>query len=330
MISIIIPAYNAERYIKRTLNSIICQYEGSFEIIVINDGSKDKTLEILNQYKNVEYIKIINKENTGVSDTRNIGLKVASGDLIMFCDADDEYDNKLINYIKEDFKQIENLEYIAFGRIDINGKKNRLCNDHKELKIYDTYNAFVLQKFCTGKPTFSVCNKVYLSKIIKENNIQFNTNLKFCEDLDFNLQYLKYCKKIIEDYRVNYIRYCNNDSTVYKAIPNYLEKNINIIDEISKREKKYDKKVYKKLINHILIVDLNRLFSGIDNNNSNYKIFKKECKKVYKYLIKYEIDMDFEKNVRNILFFRLFKLRMFLILYFVSVKFGNVIRKGRK
>ena len=83
-LSIIIPAYNAENYIEKCLNSI--EDKDSIEIIVINDGSTDKTMEILNKYKN---IKIINNTNHGVSYSRNSGLKVASGKYIMFVDSDD-------------------------------------------------------------------------------------------------------------------------------------------------------------------------------------------------------------------------------------------------
>ena len=89
-ISIIIPAYNCEKYIERCVKSILCQTYHNLEIIVINDGSKDNTIKVLKKLGNEDNrIVVINKENTGVSDTRNLGLEKATGDYIGFVDSDD-------------------------------------------------------------------------------------------------------------------------------------------------------------------------------------------------------------------------------------------------
>lgn len=90
LVSIIVPVYNAEKYLDRCLKSIINQSLKDIEIILINDGSIDRSIEICNYYKIKDSrIKVIDKENTGVSDSRNIGIELAKGEYIGFVDADD-------------------------------------------------------------------------------------------------------------------------------------------------------------------------------------------------------------------------------------------------
>ena len=89
-ISIIVPIYNCEKYLKRCLESIINQTYNNLEIILLNDGSSDNSLKIIKEYKKKDNrIIVIDKKNTGVSDTRNIGIQKASGKYICFCDSDD-------------------------------------------------------------------------------------------------------------------------------------------------------------------------------------------------------------------------------------------------
>src|SRR5580698_6746094 len=110
LISVIIPSYNAEKYITDCLNSIIQQTYTSWEIIVINDGSTDKTLEILNQNKYKEKITVITIANGGAAAARNIGLKNAVGEFIQFLDADDiilpDKFEKQINGFSEDIDMV--------------------------------------------------------------------------------------------------------------------------------------------------------------------------------------------------------------------------------
>ena len=95
-ISIIVPIYNTEQYLERCLQSLINQDYKNIEIILVNDGSEDNSLDICNKYKNKDNrIIVIDKEHTGVSDTRNIGIKRATGDYIGFVDSDDYIDKDM-------------------------------------------------------------------------------------------------------------------------------------------------------------------------------------------------------------------------------------------
>ena len=114
-ITVIVHAYNVEKYIGKCLDSLINQNKKEFEIIVVNDGSKDKTLEIVNMYKskNQEKIRILTQQNQGLSAARNNGIKMAEGKYVMFVDSDDEID---VNLLEKLWNKIEEFQYdvVAF------------------------------------------------------------------------------------------------------------------------------------------------------------------------------------------------------------------------
>ena len=90
LVSVIVPVYNTEKYLEYCINSILKQTHRNIEIILVDDGSTDKSLSICNQYKKIdERINVISKQNTGVSDSRNIGVNNAKGEYILFVDSDD-------------------------------------------------------------------------------------------------------------------------------------------------------------------------------------------------------------------------------------------------
>lgn len=330
LISVIIPVYNGANYIERVVKSIMdSNNDNYFELIVVNDGSTDNTCEILNKLqKKYININVINKKNTGVSGSRNCGIKSSKGNWLVFCDADDEYEPGLINKVYKDISSYDNLSVVVYGRTDFYCNKKIVCNDHKDIKLYS--DNYVYDRLCSGKISFSVCNKAYKKEIINKYNICFDDNLRLSEDLDFNLQYFNYCNKILEDFTCSYYRYCNNGSTLYKKNSDFFVENINIIDSLNSKYKNvYDENIFNRLYSHFIIISLNRLFTGIDENTGSYSIFKDECKKIYSYYSKNNISLYYKKNKRNLILFGLFKLKMFYVLYIVSVKIGNIFRKLR-
>ena len=120
--SVIVPVYNAEEYLDKCLNSILKQTNQDFEVICINDGSTDKSLDILNKYK--DDIIIINEENSGVSIARNNGVKKASGKYLVFVDSDDYLENKLLE--KVDNVSKNNPDIIRFGNIEIDDENKNI------------------------------------------------------------------------------------------------------------------------------------------------------------------------------------------------------------
>lgn len=206
-ISIIVPVYNVEKYIKKCLDSIVNQTYKNLEIIIINDGSTDDSLSIVEKYqKKDKRILLMNQINQGVSVARNNALKCASGDYIMFIDSDDwlELDtcHKLIDKIEKEKSDIVIFNFIK----EFNSKsvKNLNYDENFDLSIKENYDKFLSVMIA---PFYKVKNLKYLglgyafNKIIKRDCIK---NVKFpfeglCaynEDIMFYLQLFKNAKII--------------------------------------------------------------------------------------------------------------------------------------
>lgn len=212
MISIIVPVYNSELYLKKCLDSIISQTYENIEIICIDDNSSDDSLRILQEYeKKDQRIKVLQKANEGVSLARNAGLDVARGDYILFVDSDDWIDRctcevalqKILeetadlvmwSYIREretesSKKQIFDCDIIFEGK-KVQEKLHRRMIGIVEDELTHPENADAL---CT------VWGKLYCKSIISANHIRFYDIRKIgtYEDGLFNLEYLKYVQKAI-------------------------------------------------------------------------------------------------------------------------------------
>lgn len=190
-ISVIIPVYNAEKYLSETLDSVLNQSFMDFEVIAINDGSKDDSLSILRKYeKKDKRIRVIDKPNTGVSDTRNVGIDKAHGEYICFVDADDLIYVEYLSIIS-DIIDKEKSDIIAFENITFREKNN--CSYNLYNIVENISYKFLLE---TGKMT-SCCTKVFKRVIIKENNIYFDNKMSYGEDLFFSWRVCLLANKII-------------------------------------------------------------------------------------------------------------------------------------
>lgn len=196
-ISIIIPVYNSEKFIDRCLTSILNQTYKDYEIILINDGSTDSSLQILRKYeKNYDFVKVYSQKNHGISYTRNKGIDKAKGEYIIFIDNDDwidkDYLEKYINYIEENNFDIVCGGYKRTTNTDVLFEKNITSLD-------DVYKYL------------APWAKIYKKSIIKDNNIKF-LDFSIGEDVYFNILYYDKIKNFgIINYN-GYNWYNNEDS----------------------------------------------------------------------------------------------------------------------
>ena len=194
LISIILPAYNSEKIIEEAINSVLTQTYENFELIIIDNGSKDNTFEICNKFKN-EKIKYIKLEEANVSNARNVGITNAVGEYITFIDSDDEF---VENFLQTMILEIQktNSDLVTCGFSELYSKKNVLLNFDEVQKIKNTLNSKDYLEILKEKYLFNeLWNKLYKTDIIKNNNIKFDTKLNLGEDFLFNIEYLKYSKK---------------------------------------------------------------------------------------------------------------------------------------
>ena len=182
-VSVIVPIYNAEKYINRCLSSIQKNTYENLEIICINDGSTDNSLQILNEIKkNDERIIIVSQQNSGVSEARNMGIEKSTGDVLSFIDSDDWIHNKYFEILLSVYEK-EKSDVVMCGSIDVNEGKSDEIIDIKGINIKN----ISIDSFFTyaGRNKQMVWGKIYSRNLI--NNIRFKTNLKIGEDTVFNV-----------------------------------------------------------------------------------------------------------------------------------------------
>lgn len=204
-ISIIVPAYNAEKTIKRCIESICALNYHNKEVIVVNDGSIDGTLDILNNLaQKFEHLFIIDKQNGGVSSARNAGLDKATGKFVVFIDSDDYVDSNLLDHY--DVNCSVDMQIQGYKVVDNNGNvKNRV-----ELGEC-VYNNMAQMIYEIERQTSSYIrqpwNKLYNRRIIERNNLRFCESMSIAEDFLFNLCYIEKCKnvKLVNGSSYNYI-----------------------------------------------------------------------------------------------------------------------------
>lgn len=218
LVSIIVPCYNIEKYIENCVQSILKQTFSNFELLLIDDGSSDDTLKVLNNLqKNDKRIKILNHKNRGVSYSRNIGIQQSIADYIIFIDGDDfiEFD-----FIESHIKEIKNQEWVVSGMINV--KQSKKEKNKNFIKLLKSTSDFIIEKknffkLIEYNSLATPCCRVYSSEIIKKNKIQFLENISYQEDLLFNLEYMKHIHNIrlIDYFGYHYIEHDNGSSSRY-------------------------------------------------------------------------------------------------------------------
>lgn len=194
--SIIIPVYNAEKTITACLESILCQEFLNYEIVCVDDGSSDKSYEILKSYEKVnDKINIYRKQNEGVSSARNYGIEKARGEWIFFVDSDDLINRETLNILYANLANY-NTDLILFKIAPFKNnkvKQQRNLNITKMLSKEDVIKSL----FCDFSIKGYVCNKLFKKSIILSNNVKFDTELTINEDLVFCNEYCQYITNAI-------------------------------------------------------------------------------------------------------------------------------------
>lgn len=272
-ISVIIPVYNVEKYLARCLNSIIKNTYKNIEIILVNDGSKDKSQEIIDKYKNKygNIIKAKEQENKGPAEARNVGIEMASGEYLMFIDSDD--------FIKEDYienyvKTLKEADYdlVAGGY-------------HKWIDGKITYTIALQDEPWAKFMIMGPYTKLYKKSFLQENNIKF-VKVNIGEDIYFNLQVNALAKKVkIIDY-VGYYWYTNNES-----ISNTMHKDIKNLEIDKMLNGSYDSLIEKNAINpnnkELIELYYYNFIIGVlqwTTKNTKFKDMSKEYDRLFKWL----------------------------------------------
>ena len=301
--SIIIPVYNTEMYLRKCLDSVKNQTYKNYEVIIINDGSTDNSLDIINEYTKDKRFKVYNKKNSGLSNTRNYALKYVTGDYICFLDSDDYYDPNLLQEVSKLKYEYDIIQWKT-TLVTPEGKKIRKENntlESKEIEIDEL-------KYVEHLETVGL--KCFKTDFFLKNKFKFEPNKNFEDYGLIPLCYAK-AKKIYNlDYYGHYYVQRNNgivaSTNGNKRMETLLYHYNNLIKKIDKDKdiKEHNKEVIKSIISEKLIystcyvslsktnkyVNLVRETTAVENINKNKfkKTFIKHCPTFYALINKFK------------------------------------------
>lgn len=189
LISIVVPIYNSAKTIKKCVQSILNQSYKNFELLLIDDGSKDNSFVLCQSMAMMDSrIKVYHQENGGVSSARNYGIRVATGDYICFVDSDDWVDGDYLDILAS------HMEKGGLTACQLNEGKQR--NDKALFVEYTPGQAQISVMDCHGMQGFP-WNKLFDLDLIHKNQVYFNRNITICEDVLFCVQYLRHMTGLI-------------------------------------------------------------------------------------------------------------------------------------
>lgn len=211
--SIIVPVYNVEDVLERCIDSILSQKYADFELILIDDGSTDKSGEICDRYGREDArVEVYHIANSGVSEARNVGISKAKGEYITFIDSDDYVDATFLeNLIDEDYDFVR----ISYSIVDENGsyKDNAISKEEVYNRIS---NSDIIHLLKNGYLNGAVC-KLYRRSVIESNRIAFDKKINFGEDTLFTVEYLLHIDSVVCK---SCVGYCRVDYTTRSTLSN--------------------------------------------------------------------------------------------------------------
>ena len=278
-ISIIVPIFNSESTLERCLNSLVSQSFDRYEIILVNDGSTDNSERICNsfglRYPCIRYYYI---PNSGVSEARNIGLKEAVGDYILFCDSDDYYEKDALQIM---YNSTQN------GQIDevVAGVRKHYENKHFNENVYckvNTYDDHNLNELIIEMYENYMLNQLWgklfkTSLISGDNQILFNSQLSLGEDLCWMCEFMKRVSSAVSISSVVYNYFVNEGNSLSRRfLPDYFSqiiKSYNLTKELIIEEKRlieYEQNLSIRLLNDFWVG-----MSSINRNSCTLSFFEK-------------------------------------------------------
>lgn len=278
-VSVIVPVYNTEKYLKNCIDSLLKQNFEDYEIIVINDLSPGNAEEIIKSYNDKKIVYIKNKTNKGIGYNRNLGIKKAKGEYVCFIDSDDyvkeDFISKMYNYSKEN-----NLDLCVCDYVNVDEEGNKL----KEFNLSD----FCITNYEGNNKilceiNLAPWNKLYKKDMLVKNKIEFSETLKY-EDLSFVALSIKNSKKIGKiNEQLNYYTIHNNSETTTRDKRVFdIFKQLDIVRNEYKSGKYLDELTVSVLLNYTIQqryqIDkdtqskfIDDAFKYLNDNNIDYK-----------------------------------------------------------
>lgn len=292
-VSVIVPVYNVEKYIEECIKSILSQSLKEIEIIIVNDGTKDKSMEVIKNLLEDERIIVINKQNGGLSSARNEGLKIAKGEYIAFVDSDDYIDTKML---EELYKVTENKKYdIVFSNFIPFSEKGLNKEEEYKDRLQGLKNNAGFGREVYVPELTVVWNKIYKRNFLKEQNLLFTEGI-IHEDNNFTLKAFLLSDKVYYLQKGLYF-YRNREGSIINSLK--IEKQYLSYKKIYEDLKSL--KIQNKFAQLRLFINTYRYYFQMKDKEEN-KIIKKDELKIILKSIKEKIkNISLNKTEKKII-----------------------------
>lgn len=259
VLSIIVPVYNVEKYIKQCVDSLIAQTISGIEIILVDDGSTDDSPSICDKYKKMySNIYVIHKKNEGLGSARNAGIREAKGKYIGFVDSDDYVSENMYQILLDLIEKNDaDCAYCELIRFWDNKAEVSANNSNSEVKIYSDdqiMKSYLLDRVGCKPSVADDCTYgasvnlgIFKRNLIMDNNIKFVSEREFiAEDMIFDIDIIPYCKKIVHtNNRMYFYRFNPSSLTTHYVIDRF-ERNVELCHEMGNRLSQiYDSNIYE-------------------------------------------------------------------------------------
>lgn len=299
MISVIVPIYNTEKYLRQCIDSILDSAYVDFELILVNDGSEDRSLEICRRYYEKDCrIKVIDQEHTGVSAARNRGIEECRGEWVVFVDSDDSVSKDFFTRIGQEKYQRCDLLIFDYQRQKTNLRKTaniRRCGDEREFEYHAGDRRQMVKTFLNGGQLtrggnmnlFSPWAKAYKKSVLEQHHIRFDVNLSIGEDRIFNLEYLRHVQSCIYIRKTVYFVEARPNSATRGFYSDFLQNDLRYqkqLKDILERQGMISE-VEEAYCNQVLSCMADVLIRGIFHPGSPRKRYENYslCKKMHRY-----------------------------------------------
>lgn len=316
LISVIIPLYNAEKYIEKCVNSFLLYDSDDFEIIIVDDGSTDNSLQICERMKKTDKrLKIFHITNSGASVARNVGIENSRGKYIFFCDSDDYIETDEFKKVIKSI-QLKESDLYVFNKCNEGiDDENYFVDEIGMLKGY-TKDLSEIYKFALQIRISAPWKKIYKASILKKNKTYFPKERIIHEDLSQFLQYLKYCENacVLEE-NIYYHRYTENSLSKQIKFKMFYDI-VNTFSDMEElvKEKDLDFEYLNFAKNRYLAIIMGIIVRMKINKISNYEINKNIKKSNLNYIFK-KIRLIGKDNYVRYFFYRLKFFKIYNLLY---------------
>lgn len=297
-ISVVIAAYNQENEIEKAVRSALSQDYGNLEVIVVNDGSTDRTGEVLSKIAAEDpRLYVIEKENGGVSAARNDGIRAAAGRWLITLDGDDDFEPGIFTRLAEEAEKDPETSLVITGMSLCYPDREERYEPEKEFS--GGMEAFLREQFSVLYDSHLLtthCNKLYDLSVIKEQGIFFREDLRINEDIDFVFRYLKFCRKIhvMKGICIHYVQHGIGESQIGTFRENGISSSMLVLRDLTELvdgsglSEKEREPFWNRMLVHILS------FTGIMYRFSGYETEKKRRE-----LEKVAADPDFRELLKK-------------------------------